>query len=320
MIVLSCSGRDNRTMRTGPSALDAGRRRGGRIHSESFGQPVGEAEDARRDDVLLDLRGAAHDALRPAVEVDLERGVVGVDDRVRSRDRERGRAHRLLDPRHQQLVDGAAGTVFDAVEPFGQPPAHVEAQHLGLHVGPRNRVALVAAKRGRDRRCTSCSSSFTVLAYRGDVAELAGLALVAHDRHRHAPTFAGLADHVRGRNSGVVEQHLAELGRDPADHPQRPLHDPGLVHRDRERRQALVLRHVGISAREQEAPVGDVGVAGPDLVTVDHELVAVAHRGRAQRREVGAGVGLAEALAPPVASADQAGQEAILDRLAAVPC
>ena len=116
----------------------------------------------------------------------------------------------------------------------------------------------------------------------------------------------------------AVEQHLAELVRDAVDHAQRALLDAGLVHRHRERGQALVLRHVGVGAREQEAPVGDVGVARPDLVAVDHVLVAVARRGRAQRREVGAGVGLAEALAPALAPADQAGQEAVLDRLAAV--
>ena len=79
-----------------------------------------------------------------------------------------------------------------------------------------------------------------------------------------------------------------------------------------------MLRHVRVGAREQEAPVGDVGVAGPDLVSVDHVVVAVARRGGAQRREVGPGIGLAEALAPALAAADQAGQEALLDRLAAV--
>ena len=81
-------------------------------------------------------------------------------------------------------------------------------------------------------------------------------------------------------------------------------------------REALVLRHAGVGAREQEAPVGDVGVAGPDLVAVDHVLVAVARRRRAQRREVGAGVGLAEPLAPALAPADQTRKEALLDRFA----
>jgi hypothetical protein len=48
-------------------------------------------------------------------------------------------------------------------------------------------------------------------------------------------------------------------------------------------------------------------------VAVDHVLIAVACRGRAQRREIGSGIGLAEALAPALAPADQAGKEAVLD-------
>src|SRR4029450_10353100 len=47
-------------------------------------------------------------------------------------------------------------------------------------------------------------------------------------------------------------------------------------------------------------------------------LVAVARRGGAQRGQVGPGIGLAEALAPALATADQAREEALLDRLAAV--
>jgi hypothetical protein len=51
-------------------------------------------------------------------------------------------------------------------------------------------------------------------------------------------------------------------------------------------------------------------------VPLDHILVAVARRGGAQRGQVGPGVRLAEALAPAVAAADQAGQKALLDCLA----
>jgi hypothetical protein len=51
---------------------------------------------------------------------------------------------------------------------------------------------------------------------------------------------------------------------------------------------------------------------------MDHVLVAVAGCGGAQRRQVGPGVGLAEALAPTLAAADQARKKALLDRLAAV--
>jgi hypothetical protein len=51
---------------------------------------------------------------------------------------------------------------------------------------------------------------------------------------------------------------------------------------------------------------------------VDDVLVAVAHRGGRQRREIRSGAGLAEALAPPLGTVDHAGQEALPQFLAAV--
>ena len=210
----------------------------------------------------------------------------------------------LLDRGHEQLVDRAVGAVGDAVEPLGQPAAHVQAQHLRLDVRAPERRDLVGPVRDRVVRAPRLELLHR-LAVARHVAELGRFALVAHDGHRQRPTLARLADHVGGRHARAVEQHLAELAGDPVDHLERTLLDAGLVHRHRERGDALVLRHVGIGAGEQQAPVGDVGVAGPDLVPVDDVLVAVAHRARAQRREVGAGVGFAEALAPAVAPADQ---------------
>ena len=49
------------------------------------GSRAREAEDPGRDDVLLDLGGATHDALGAAVEIHLQPGVVGVEHRTRCR-------------------------------------------------------------------------------------------------------------------------------------------------------------------------------------------------------------------------------------------
>src|SRR3546814_2538663 len=66
----------------------------------------------------------------------------------------------------------------------------------------------------------------------------------------------------------------------------------------------------GVGAGQQEAPVGPVGLAGPDLLAVDHPR-AVVHRGAGlDVGEVGARSGLAVALAPELGARDDPGQEA----------
>ena len=67
-------------------------------------------------------------------------------------------------------------------------------------------------------------------------------------------------------------------------------------------------------AHQQFAVVGHLGVRGPDLRAGDHVLVAVAHRPGAQRSQVAAGVGLAEALAPHLVAAQDRRQVALLLR------
>ena len=66
---------------------------------------------------------------------------------------------------------------------------------------------------------------------------------------------------------------------------------PGDVHRREEVADALVpLRVVGIGARRDDEPVAVVARGAERLLPVDHPLVTVEHRTRAQRREVGTGV------------------------------
>ena len=157
------------------------------------------------------------------------------------------------------------------------------------------------------------------LAIAADVAQLTGLALVAHHGHRQRPALTGLTDHVGGRHPGPVEHDLAELLGDAVDHLQRQLLDPWLIHRHDEGGDALVLRHLVVRASQGKAPVGVVGVARPDLVAVEHVLVAVAVGPRAQGGEVRSRIRLAEPLAPTFPAVHQPRQEPLLDLDASVP-
>ena len=165
LIALSCSGRDSRTMRTGPSAST--RMTSGRsyfIASPLAVRSVGQAEDAGRDDVLLDLRRAAHDALGPAVEVRLQRHVVGGRARRaiptrRARRRRRSarprssaacRSSRRDRARRRRAARTAGGTRAGAASPLARAPTRPpRAGRCGTPAGSAR---------------TACSSSLTVFA------------------------------------------------------------------------------------------------------------------------------------------------------------
>ena len=116
-----------------------------------------------------------------------------------------------------------------------------------------------------------------------------GAALVLQRHVRDAPAVVLGADPVRHGHAHVGEEHLGELRR--AEHGlQRPDLDAGRVHRQDQPRDAAVLRRVGIGAHEELADVGDLAERAPDLLAVQHVVVAVAlgaacaaTRGRSRR-------------------------------------
>ena len=154
-MAFSCSGRLRRTSRIGPSTSTSISRR------QVVARSCGQSQDAAGDEVALDLRRAAHDALGPAVEVHLQPGVVAAAV-AGAAHRQRGVADRLLDLGHQQLVDRALGAVLDAVEAVGESPADVQPQHLGLDDRPAEVADLLGSEPRRlgahDRPVSSLTS------------------------------------------------------------------------------------------------------------------------------------------------------------------
>src|SRR5262249_9357199 len=80
----------------------------------------------------------------------------------------------------------------------------------------------------------------------------------------------------------------------------------------------LVLGRGRIRPAEEEAPVGDVGVAGPDLLAADDELVPLSLGATLERGQVRARTGLREALAPQLTAGDHGREVAVALRGRAV--
>ena len=128
-------------------------------------------------------------------------------------------------------------------------------------------------------------------------------------RHRDLPAAADVAEDVLDGHLDAGEEDLVEL-RLARDLAQRPHLDAGRLHVDDQVGEPGVALRVGVAAREEDAPVGDVRVGRPHLLAVDHEVRALEARARSHRREVGAGVRLREALAPDLVCREDALQVA----------
>ena len=184
----------------------------------------------RGDEVALDLRGAAHDALGPAVQVHLQPGVVaavvaGAADRERRRGRRPARSRSSAACRPIPRVRGRCrrgGRRAGGCTWRRSISASTMAQ-------PRSRT-LLGAVRDRARSRTCATSCFTELACSGRRSPSSpGSRSWLTTVMASAPALARLADHVGGRHPGAVEEDLAELLGDAVDHLQRALLDAGLV-------------------------------------------------------------------------------------------
>ena len=153
---------------------------------------------------------------------------------------------------------------------------------------------------------------------RHDVVELAPeLDLLAEGRRAaldseqvpgHFPALSRLAEHEVSVGPGTVEEDLVELAG-PGQLADRPDRDPRLAHRHEQHRQPAAAPRTWLGPGQHEAPVGDVRQRCPDLLAGDLPVVTGKPSGRGDRRQVRAGAGLGESLAPQLGHRRDGGQE-----------
>ena len=196
------------------------------------------------------------------------------------------------------------------VQGVGQGPVTVDLHDLDVGPGPRQALA--------DERI---SRAPVLLGDPDDVVELsqepavAGrgrrAALEPERGHRHLPAVVLAAHHVGPRAARVGEEDLVEVGA-AVDLLDRAHLDARLLHGHEQIGDPGVLRGVGIGPCEQEDVVGELRLRRPDLLSVDHPLVAVELGPGLERGQVAACVRLGEPLAPRDAAVENARDEPLL--------
>src|SRR6266849_3608732 len=278
-----------------------------------------QPEDALGDHVALDLGRPPHDRLRAGVEVGA--AALLVEQRPRPEHLHRQLLEALVGLAAEHFLDRGLDPRLPRAEKARQAPVADQAEQLHLDVRLREPLAVPRVGErppGGGMRARSAEQALEAPPDRALEGEGPYRpAFVREDAHRDLPAGAGRTHHHLGRHAHVLEEDLREL-RVAGDLPQGAHADARAPHVDQEEADAMVLRRLGLGAAEEEAPVGDVGVAGPHLLAVHDEAVAAALAARAQRAQVRAGAGLGEALAPEILAREQAGEEAPALRLGAV--
>src|SRR5438876_9099765 len=274
-----------------------------------------EPEDPGRDHVALDLRRAAHDRLGPRIEPGLPE--LPGHEPVRASHVHRELLEALVRLAAEHLLYGALGP--RPTRPQEPREAAIADQPQQLDLDVRLREAL--ADDGVAERAPVASRADQLAEASPDATlEREGPdrpAFVREDAHRDLPAGAAVAHEPVLAHLDAVEEHLGEL-RLAVHLPERPDRDAGAAHVDEQQREPRVLRGIRLGAAEEEAPVGDVGMARPDLLAVHDEGPAAPPGPRAERCEVGAGAGLGEALAPELTAGEERAEEAVALRGGAV--
>src|SRR5215211_637364 len=281
-----------------------------------------QAEAARGDDAALDLTRAGGDRAGDAGQIRRrqaagERSEALIAQAAVEAEHLHARAGdalaqlRAVELGHARLIVGDFARRLHARDAVGDDRPNFQLDGAVRQGEARLRVALpeVAAALGQVHDLLERAPAAGV-----------GLDAAALEVQRHrdlVPAAVLLADEVLLGDAHVVEEDLVEAVL--AGHvDQRPHGDARRVHGHDEGGDALMLGRVRVGAGGEPAPVGAVRPARPNLLAVDHEVVAVGHGARLQRGEVGAGARLGVERAPDILARRDAGQVAILLLLGAV--
>ena len=128
---------------------------------------------------------------------------------------------------------------------------------------------------------------------------------------RDRPAVTRLAENLRLRHDDVLKEDLVEL-RVACDLHQRPDLDTRALHVHQQVRQTVTRIRLFALAGDEHAPLRDLRQRRPDLLAIDHVVIAFVLGSGLQAREVAARVGLAEALAPDLVACQQGPQVTLL--------
>ena len=137
-------------------------------------------------------------------------------------------------------------------------------------------------------------------------------ALVSEQELGVGPAAILLADEVFDRHAHVLEPDLVDLSC-AVEQRDRAHRDARALHVDQQEADAGLRLRLGVGAHQTEDPIGVVPQGIPGLLAVDHVVIALAHRPRAQRGKIRARPRLRVPLAPPsLARADRRQEPALL--------
>ena len=105
------------------------------------------------------------------------------------------------------------------------------------------------------------------------------------------PTLPWRSDEIAGGDSGIIKEDFTEV------HVGGDVHDGSCreswgFHVHKKETDSGLFLDLGVRPHETEDPVGLVRVAGPDLLTIDHKVVAIADSSGPQGCQIGTGRGL----------------------------